>query len=111
MFLSAAGADLRHFCGWQYTGCYSQLVGVILATSRLKDKNNGLCLHLLASTACLISILSMIIVLARFDINCYRAHKDAGEQDAAKLPMHKLISRRAHPALRVQKAGRRRYFT
>ena len=62
----------------QCTGLYSQLAGVLVAFARLKDKNNSLLMHIIATGACLISISSMTAVLVKFSTTCVYA--DSGEE-------------------------------
>jgi hypothetical protein len=60
----------------QITGLYGQFVGVCLATSRIKNSNNGFMLHLFTSIGTLVAIISLTSTMAQFHINCVKPLQD-----------------------------------
>lgn len=53
-------------------GIYAQVLGAIFAISRFKDKNNGLCLHLMATFGTLLAFSTVNATPWLFERECYR---------------------------------------
>jgi hypothetical protein len=64
-----------------YMGIYSQLLGVLFAISRLKDSNNSILIHVLATGATTIAFSAMVVSLFAFYHKCFQRFDESTQEE------------------------------